>query len=141
MFPYKTHSWKYEPTPNEPKKYWKISDSTEGTESIVLNRFSYQVPAMVGKNSSTNKNHKFYNSTVQAISIGVGDCATKVGAPRDRFVDMGSPVKTQVGNGLSKLFDFRGQTIDVSGQAVFILTDLGLYYEEGKKTNVSDPLT
>ena len=96
---------------------------------------------MVGKNSSTNKNHKFYNSTVQAISIGVGDCATKVGALRDRFVDMGSPVKTQVGNGLSKLFDFRGQTIDVSGQAVFILTDLGLYYEEGKKTNVSDPLT
>ena len=69
---------------------------------------------MVGTNASTNENHKFYNSSVQAISRGGGDCATKVGALCDRFVDMGSPVKNQVENGLSKLFDFRGQTIDTS---------------------------
>ena len=54
---------------------------------------------------------------------------------------MGSPVKTHVENGLSKLFDFRGQTIDVSDQSIFILKDLGLHDEEGKKTNIRDPLT
>ena len=54
---------------------------------------------------------------------------------------MGAPVKTQVENGLRKLFNLRGQTIDVSDQAVFILKDSGLHDEEGKKTNVSDPLT
>ena len=54
---------------------------------------------------------------------------------------MVAPVKTQVENGLSKLFDFRGQTIDVSYQAVFILKDPGLRDDEGKKTNISDPLT
>ena len=42
------------------------------------------------------------------------------------LVDMGPPVKIQVENGLSKLFDFRGQTVDVSDQAVLILKDLGL---------------
>ena len=54
---------------------------------------------------------------------------------------MGPPVKTQVGNGLSKLFDFRGHTIDVSDQDIFIFKDLGLHDEEGKKTDVSDPIT
>ena len=44
-------------------------------------------------------------------------------------------------NGLIKLFIFRGQTIDVSYQAVFILKDVGLHDEEVNKTNVSDPLT
>ena len=51
---------------------------------------------MVETNTSTNEKHKFYNSTVQAISIGVGDCATNVGALCARFVDMGAPVKNQV---------------------------------------------
>ena len=40
---------------------------------------------------------------------------------------MVAPVKPQVENGLRKLFNFRGQTIDVSDQAVFILKDLGLH--------------
>ena len=96
---------------------------------------------MVGTNSSTNENHKFYNSTVQAISRGGGDCATKFGSLCDRFVDMGALCKTQVGNGISKLFDFQGQTIDVSGQAVLILKDSVLHYYELNKTNVSYPLT
>ena len=46
-------------------------------------------------------------------------------------------MKTQVENGLSKLFGFRGQTIDVSDQAVFTLKYLVLHDEEGKKTNVN----
>ena len=47
---------------------------------------------------------------------------------------MGAPVKTEVENGLNKLFNFRGQTIDVSYQAVFTLKSSGLNDEEGKKT-------
>ena len=54
---------------------------------------------------------------------------------------MGSPVKKQVENGISKLFDFWDQTIDVSDQSVFNLKDSGIHDEEGKKTNVSNPLT
>ena len=54
---------------------------------------------------------------------------------------MGAPVKTQVENGISKLLDFRGHTIDLSDKAVFILNDSGIHDEEGKKTNVSNPLT
>ena len=96
---------------------------------------------MVGTNASTNEKYKFYNSTVQAISGGGGDCATKVGSLCACFVDMVAPVKTQVENGLSKLLDFRGQTIDMSDQAVFTLNYLGLFGEEVNKTNVSDPLT
>ena len=53
---------------------------------------------------------------------------------------MGAPVKTQVENGLCKIFDLRGQTIDVSDQAVFILKELGIRDEEGKETNVINPL-
>ena len=78
---------------------------------------------------------------LQAISIGVGNCATKVGALCAIFVDMGTSVKTHVENGLSKLFNFWGQTIDVSDQAIFILNYSGLRDDERKKTNVSDPLT
>ena len=63
---------------------------------------------MVGTNASTNKKHKFYKSTVQAISRGVGDCVTKVGDLCAHFVDIGSPVKTQLENVLSKIFDFLG---------------------------------
>ena len=72
------------------------SASPGGTETIVWNRCSYQVPVVVGTNASTNEKHKFYNSTVQAISRGGGDCDTKVGALCVFFVDMGAPVKTQV---------------------------------------------
>ena len=94
----------------------KRSASLGGTETIVWNIFLYQVPEMVGTNASRNEKHKFYNSKVQAISRGGGDCATNVGALCARFVDMGAPVKPQVENGLSKLFDFRGNTIYVSYQ-------------------------
>ena len=66
---------------------------------------------------------------MQAISRVVGDCAKNIGYMYARFVDMGSPVKTQVENGLNKTFYFRGQTIDVSDQAIFILKDLGLHDE------------
>ena len=44
--------------------------------------------------------------------------------------------KTQVENGLSKIFDLRGQIIDVYDQAVFILNDSGINDEEGNKSNV-----
>ena len=54
---------------------------------------------------------------------------------------MGFPVKTKVENGLRKLFDLWGQTIDVYDQAVFILKDSGIHDEEGKKTNVSNTIT
>ena len=54
---------------------------------------------------------------MQAISTGRGYYDTKVGDLCDRFVDTGYPVKNQVENGLSKIFDFRGQNIDVSEQA------------------------
>ena len=37
----------------------KISASPGGKETIVCNRYSYQVPAMFGSNASTNKKHKF----------------------------------------------------------------------------------
>ena len=67
---------------------------------------------------------------MQAISRGGGDCATKLGDLCTRFVDTGSPVKTQVENGLSKLFDLQGQTIDVSDQVVFTLNYSGLHYEK-----------
>ena len=76
-----------------------IPDYTGGTETIVRNIYSYQVPAMVGTDASTNENNKLYNSIVQAISRGGGDCTTKVGALCARFVDMGDPVKTEVENG------------------------------------------
>ena len=119
----------------------KTSASPGETETIARNTYSYQVPAMVGTNAYTNKNYKFYNSTVQAISRGGGYCATKVGDMCAWFVDMGPPVETQVENGLSKLFNFRGQNIDVSDQAVFTLNDSGLHGEEGNKINTSNPLT
>ena len=96
---------------------------------------------MVGTNASTNKKHKFYNSKVKTISIGCGYCVTKVGSLCASLVDMEAPFKTQVVNGLSKLFDFWGQTIGVSDQAVFILKDSGLRDDERKKTNLSNALT
>ena len=55
-----------------------------------------------------------------------GDCTKNVGSLCARFVDMGALVKTQVENGLIKLINFQGQTIDVYDQTVFILKDSGL---------------
>ena len=57
---------------------------------------------------------------VQDISRGRGDCATRDGYMYAHFVYMGYLVKTQVGNGLSKIFYFRDQTIYVSDQAVYL---------------------
>ena len=119
----------------------KISASLGGTEKIVWNRYPYQFPAMVGTNASTKQKYKFYSSTVQAISRGVVDCTTKVGALCDHSFYIGYPVKTQVGNGLSMLFNLRGQTIDTSDQSVLTLNDSGIFDEEGNKINTSDPLT
>ena len=53
----------------------------------------------------------------------------KVGSLCALFVDIGGPVETQVENGISKLFDFWGQTIDVSDQAFFTLKDLVIHDE------------
>ena len=50
-------------------------------------------------------------------------------------------VKTQVENGLIKLFDFQRQTIDVFDQSIFTLKYSGLHDKEEKKINISDPLT
>ena len=47
----------------------------------------------------------------------------------------------QVENGLKKLFNLQGHTIDVSYQAIFTLKYSGLCDEEGNKINISDPLT
>ena len=57
------------------------------------------------------------------------------------FKYIGALVKTQVKNGLSKLFNLRGHNFDVSYQAVFTLEDSDLHDEQGKKINASDPLT
>ena len=84
---------------------------------------------MVGTNNYTNKNHKLYNLTVQAISRWGGDCAAKVESLFAYFVDMESLAKTHVGNWLSKIFNFQGQTIDVPGQAVFTLKYL-VFHDE-----------
>ena len=54
---------------------------------------------------------------------------------------MGSPVKTQVKNGLIKIFDIRGQTVDTSDQDVFTLKDPDLHDEEINKINKTNPLT
>ena len=40
---------------------------------------------------------------------------------------MGVPVKTQLVNGLGKLFDLRGHNIDMSDQVIFVLTDMVLH--------------
>ena len=96
---------------------------------------------MAGTNAFTNENHEFYNSTMQTISIGGRDCTTKVGDLCAYFVDMGYLVKTQVEIGLSKIFNLRGQTIDMSDQVDFTLNYSVLHDEEGNKINISDLLT
>ena len=119
----------------------KSSASFGTIETVVCNRCSYRVPDMAGINASTNKNNKLYNSIVQAISRGGRECATKVRSPCTRLFDMVSQVKTQMENDMSNRFDFWGQTIDTSNQAVFTLKNYGIHDEEVKKINISDPLT
>ena len=96
---------------------------------------------MVVTNDSTNENYTFYNSKVQEILRWGGDLYTKVVDLHDRFVDMGAPKKTQVENGLNKLFNFWGQIIYVSEKAVFTLKYSDIYDEEGKKINIRDQIT
>ena len=93
VFSHKTLPQKNESVQNDPRKDWKISASFRGTKTVVWNRCSYQVPAMVGTNASTNENNKFYNSTVQAISRGGGDCSTKFVSLFANYFDMGDTVK------------------------------------------------
>ena len=83
------------------------------------------------KQGFRKQNHKIYNSTLHAISGGLGDWSAKVGYMCACFVDMGARVKIQVKNGLDKLFNFWGQKIYVSDQYIFILMDKGLHDEEG----------
>ena len=52
---------KYEPTPNEQSKDWKKLRLSGGTETVLQNRFSYQVPEMVGTNYSTEEKHNIHN--------------------------------------------------------------------------------
>ena len=52
-----------------------------------------------------------------------------VGSMCDRFVDMIYALKTQVENGLCKIFGFLDQTVDVNDQAGFSLKYLGLHNE------------
>ena len=54
---------------------------------------------------------------------------------------MGAPAKTQVENGLNKLFNFWGQIIYVYEKAVFTLKYSDVYDEEGKKINIRDQIT
>ena len=87
---------------------------------------------------------KVTSSTTQwcsDIPRGGGESDTKFGDLCARFVDFGALFKTQTKNGLSKLFNLRGHTIDASDQATFNLNYLGLHDEEGRKINTSDPLT
>ena len=78
---------------------------------------------------------------MQAILIGGVDCTKNSGVLCDCFVVMWDPTKTQMKNGLRKLFGFQEQTIDVSEQAVFALNYSGLRDEKGKKLTIKKPLT
>ena len=46
---------------------------------------------------------------------------------------MGSLEKTQVGNGMDRLFDFLGDNIDAFDQCVLVLTDTGLHDNKQEK--------
>ena len=59
MFYRKTIPKKHKPDQNDLRKDWKISSYFGGTETVVWNRCSYQVPGMVVTNTSTRKNTSF----------------------------------------------------------------------------------
>ena len=100
-----------------------ITVSHCGTEIFSCNRCYYQVPAIVGTNSPNKEKHKLYN-----LTRGI-KCDTNVGSTCSRCVNIGAQVKTQVGNGLYKLFDFWIQNIGVSDQGFFFFTYMGLHNE------------
>ena len=110
----------------------RTTSALGGTEPFQWNRYSYQVPMQIGTDASVNDKHKFFNATLQAIARGGGDYSTKVGALCARFPDIGGPTKTQVENGLHKLFNFREQKIDMSDPNVFLLSDAKLHGERGR---------
>ena len=89
--------------------------------------------------SSNVWNQRFHKQKPQVlelngavISSGGVDCATKVGALCAQFVEILAPVKPQVENCLSNIFNLWVQTIGVSDQDVFTLKDSGLHDEKGK---------
>ena len=53
---------------------------------------------------------------------------------------MVAPVKTQVGNGMSKILYLWGNTIDMSDQGVSALNYSVLHDDEGGEINISVPL-
>ena len=139
MFPLQTHSQKMNQLRVSRGRTRKSSASPGGTQTIVWNICSYQVPSMVGTNSSTNENHKFYNSMVQDISSGGGGCATKVVSLCYCFVGMVAPVKTQVVNEIIKIFYLQGQTTDVSDQGIFIFKGFGYSWWRRKENQCKQP--
>ena len=58
----------------------KITVSPSRTEAVVCNRCEYQFPEIVGSDISTNNNCIFHISTVNVVSIVVGDCIKKIGS-------------------------------------------------------------
>ena len=87
---------KHESDQNDPSKARKSTNSYGRIETVLQNKCLYQVPNCFGNIASKKSKHKFYNSTVQEISKGGGDCATKVGSLCACFVDIVSPVKNKV---------------------------------------------
>ena len=76
--------------------------------------------------SSDGRNQRFYKRKSQFLQL---DCNTKVVDLCACFFNMGALVKPQVENGLSKIFAFQGQAIDMSDQNIFTLKDSGLHDE------------
>ena len=96
---------------------------------------------MVGTNASTNENHKFYNSTVQAISIGGGDCATNFGDLCACFFIWEPRLKSRCKMVSLRSFVSEGRPLMCLNEPFFTLKDLVIHYEEGNKTNVRKLLT
>ena len=81
---------------DEMMKIQKIIASYGVVETILWNRYYYQVPVMARTIISTFNKHQIYNSMLQDFSIGRGNCTIKDGSICSCFIDMGSPVKTKV---------------------------------------------
>ena len=94
---------------------------------------------MVGTNTSTNENHNLQLN--RAVHFYRSRRLRHKGCiPVWPFFYMVAPMKSQVENGLCKIFEFWGQTIDVSDQAMFTLKYSVFHDEEGKKIDVSNPI-
>ena len=68
------------------------------------------------------------------------DIVLKILDPCVPIIDIGPPVKTQVGNDIDRILNFQGQNIYVSDQSIFI-NIYGPSYQRRKKTNTSNTLT